>query len=84
MKLVMMAVAAVLLAGGLGVACGPKEKYCYAEGMTCVKVRLDRVRACEDRNALKMDAGMTSGLEDCTQIPLTVEPADGEDDAGAP
>jgi hypothetical protein len=77
MKLFLLVLGAALLAGGLGIACGPKEKYCFEEGMTCKAVRTELVRQCELRNEPEHDAGRPG--EDCTKIPLTVEEPDERD-----
>ena len=35
MKIVWVALGLLVAGIGLGVACGPKENYCYSEGMPC-------------------------------------------------
>ena len=42
MKLVLAAVGLFVTLMGAGIACGPKEKFCYLEGKTCREVGNER------------------------------------------
>jgi hypothetical protein len=70
MKLVLGVFGAALLAVGLGVACGPKVKYCYEEGKSCEEVWADMVSDCETERDMVRDAGGT-WTKDCRRdIPM--------------
>jgi hypothetical protein len=54
MKLVLAAVGLFVSLATVGIACGPKEKFCYAEGETCEQVKRDKEQA--DRQSEASDA----------------------------
>jgi hypothetical protein len=55
MKLVLSALALLVSLASIGIACGPKEKFCYDEGMTCEMVKAAKEQA--DRQSEASDAG---------------------------
>ena len=58
MKLVWVALGLLVAGIGAGVACGPKEKFCYNESMTCADV---------DRGLKMKDAEWTPDVMDAAQ-----------------
>ncbi|MES1205588.1 MAG: hypothetical protein ABUS79_06585 [Pseudomonadota bacterium] len=42
MKFVFVVCALALAMAGVGVACGPEEKYCFDEHKTCAQAKLDK------------------------------------------
>jgi hypothetical protein len=69
MKLVLGIFGTALLAVGLGVACGPKVKYCYEEGKSCEEAWKDLVVRCEDEQDAIRDAGGTANRDCINEIP---------------
>ena len=56
MKLVWVAIGLLVAGIGVGVACGPKESFCYAEGKTCEEVKREMLKKDAEWMAEVMDA----------------------------
>jgi uncharacterized protein HemX len=58
MKLVWVVVGLALVLTGVGVACGPEQKYCYQQHVTCTQAQLDKQNKDEQDRQQREDAGL--------------------------
>jgi hypothetical protein len=59
MKLVWVAIGLALTLAGAGfVACGPEQKYCYQQHVTCAQAALDKQARDQEENDRRADAGL--------------------------
>jgi hypothetical protein len=66
MKLALAASGLFVALMGLGIACGPTEKFCYKEGKTCREVERDI-----DNQHMQSDASDAPDLEKLCPDPMT-------------
>jgi hypothetical protein len=45
---IVLGLLAVLVSVGVGVACGPEQKYCFIQHETCTQAEIDREQAIKD------------------------------------
>jgi hypothetical protein len=64
MKSVRVVFAFALTLAGLGTACGPEEKYCYDQHMTCKKAAVDQEAEERERKRKEEEARLDAGLGD--------------------
>ena len=59
MKLVWVAIGLTLTLAGAGfLACGPEQKYCYQQHVTCAQADLDKQARDQEENERRADAGL--------------------------
>ena len=67
MKLVLVALGLLVSLATVGIACGPKEKYCYEEGLTCEMVKAQRAQ----------DERQTDASDAADACPIKFDPVTG-------
>ena len=63
---IVIGLGAVLLGVGVGVACGPEQKYCYLQHESCTQAEIAKEQADKDRMNAQKDGG--GGLGDSAVV----------------